>query len=95
MTIPVEVHPTKKQTDAIKIENFKRAGHTHLYNYHEWLPWTGNHYIKSFYDVMLPDGSVIKYCWPNAGKMNAPGGRKFTEYDDIRVVLSASSPFLD
>jgi hypothetical protein len=32
----------------------------------EWLDFTG-HYDKHECDVMLKDGTVIEYCWPNNG----------------------------
>lgn len=31
-------------------------------------------YQKDFYQVRLPDGTVIDECWPNDGKMNSPKG---------------------
>ena len=34
----------------------------------KWGPWPCD-YDKTFYDVMLHDGTIIKHCWPNAGKM--------------------------
>lgn len=42
-------------------------------------------YVKDFYEVRLPDGTIISKCWPNAGKMNAPDGRKWKEGVEVRL----------
>lgn len=37
----------------------------------DWQPFDAKFdYWKAFYDVKLPDGRIIKHCWPNADKMN-------------------------
>lgn len=44
----------------------------------DWATWSGD-YDKEWYDVRLPDGTVIPHCWPNAGVMMAmdASGRSF------------------
>ena len=84
---------TKLKLDEEKIRNLKAAGHEHIYSYDTWVVWTGNNYIKSCYDVRLPDGEIIEFCTPNGGKMNAPDGRKWTEDDKVEVRLSKSVPY--
>ena len=83
--------PLKRLMDEKKIH---RLGFPHAYDYSdgEWKTWTGNNYIKSHYDVLLADGSVIEHCWPNAGKMNK-GKYQFEACHDVKVRLSESAPF--
>lgn len=63
---------------------------------YEWQPFTENFdYLKEFYDVMLPDGTVLNHFWPNAGKMNAMHGapqKQYTHLDNIKVRLSPDHP---
>lgn len=81
----------KRKWDA---EKEARCGHPHIYNYDEWVPWTGNNYIKSNYDVLLSDGTVIEDCRPNAGKMLSYDGRhEFTEHDNVKVRLAKTAPW--
>jgi hypothetical protein len=35
-----------------------------------WMSFTAD-YDKTFYDVWLPTGEIVKECWPNAGSMNS------------------------
>lgn len=39
----------------------------------DWKPFDGE-YDKKGYDVLLPDGTEVLWCWPNAGFMNATDG---------------------
>lgn len=39
----------------------------------EWAPYTGK-YLKSFYDIKLKDGRIIRDCWPNNGKFRRTDG---------------------
>lgn len=41
-------------------------------------------YQKQFYSVKLSDGTIIKNCWPNAGKMHVHG-ITYTPEDKIMV----------
>jgi hypothetical protein len=49
----------------------------------KWKPFTEN-YEKWSYEVLLPDGTMLKNGWPNAGKMHA-GGKVYLPSDDIKV----------
>lgn len=41
----------------------------------KWRAFLGDgDYDKEWYDVRLPDGQIVKHCWPNAGRMNATDG---------------------
>ena len=62
----------------------------------EWKQFTGD-YEKGWYDIILPDGTVHKYCWPNAGYMNAchSGGGKFSKDDNIKFKRSECHPLDD
>jgi hypothetical protein len=57
-------------------------------------PWTGL-YQKIEYDVMLPDGTIVPNCWPNAGFMNAVDGtnRKWSVTSNIKIRRSALPEF--
>lgn len=60
-----------------------------------WQPFTyGFDYLKDFYDVALPDGTLVTPCYPNAGKMNEMDGerRQFTHEDKVWVRLAAEHP---
>lgn len=57
----------------------------HAYCYVEWREWTGNNYIKSYYDVLLPTGEIIEHAWPNGGTV---GGYA----SDVKVRLSSTLP---
>ena len=66
----------------------------------EFVRWDGD-YEKEFYDVLLPSGEIVKWCYPNAGKMidvhNKPGTeqREWTPEDNIKVKLSPNHPLDD
>lgn len=67
-----------------------------------WHDFTENFdYAKKFYDVQLPDGTVIEQCWPNAGGMNesmnpnAVKDRRFMPKDNVKVRLSLRHPMDD
>ncbi len=82
----------KKEYDAEKIKGFEADGrHKHAYDYEEWRVWTGNNYIKSYYDVKLPDGSIIHHCWANAGVLRK-GFDAFMDSSNVLVRLSSSYP---
>lgn len=69
-----------------------------IYCGYEWEPFTKDFdYWKKFYDVMLPDGTIVEQCWPNAGKMNAINGdgRTWGHEDNIKVRLSKKHPMDD
>lgn len=69
-----------------KIEEYG-PNFVHDYSQDEWRPWTGNNYIKSHYDILLPDGTIIEHQWPNAGFI-----REFEGGDNIMVKLSDTHP---
>lgn len=52
-------------------------------------------YVKDFYDVKLPDGIIIKKCWPNGGFMNRTDGKsgKWGAKDNIEVKISEEALF--
>lgn len=51
----------------------------------DWQEWAGD-YDKRMYDVLLPDGTIIEQCWPNAGEFHAPTDEKYNvEGMSIRV----------
>lgn len=81
----------KKRNDSKKIAAFESDGrHKHGYDYEEWRPWTGNNYIKSYYDVLLENGTIIYHLWPNAGSLNR--GKHFYDVDSgVKARLSANS----
>lgn len=86
----VEASLTSKQR--IDLDKIRRCGFEHIYYYDEWRVWTGNNYIKSWYDVKLPDGTVLTHMWPNAGTLSGKGQR-FTVGDGVLVRLSQDSPY--
>lgn len=78
----------------LNAEKIARMGDLHIYDYEEWCTWTGNNYIKSHYDVLLPDGTVLEHCRPNAGVMfEHRGVREFRAEDNVKVRLSKTSPW--
>lgn len=84
----------KKDQDAEKIQNFEASGcFKHGYDYVEWRLWTGNNYIKSYYDVMLEDGTILEHCVANAGVMRV-GMRKFDANSNVRIRLSLKYPYV-
>lgn len=54
----------------------------------DFKPWDGtkDYYEKRFYDVRLPDGTIVEKCWPNAGRMVATdgSGRKWVSGIEVR-----------
>jgi hypothetical protein len=44
-------------------------------------------YEKDFYEVLLPDGTIVPQCWPNDGKMNATdcSGRSWDWNSGVKV----------
>ena len=69
-----------------------KAGHVHDYSFDEWRPWTGENYIKVYYDVEV-QGSVIKHCWPNTGLLTSYNGRHtFGPSDGVLVRISSERP---
>lgn len=58
----------------------------------EFKPWDGE-YNKQFYDVLLPNGDILKACWPNAGKMvSMDGSGRMWSVDDRIQVRKANHP---
>ena len=59
----------------------------------DFTTWNGE-YDKVHYDVLLPDGELVKHCWPNAGKMCAMDSkqRSWTKDDGIKVRVSPTHP---
>jgi hypothetical protein len=62
----------------------------------EWWPWAGR-YDKKWYDVKLPNGELIRHCWPNAGTMYSQdgSGRAWAVEGKIKVRRSATHPLGD
>jgi hypothetical protein len=82
----------KRELDAAKIVDFEASGRfKHGYCYDEWRDWNGNNYIKTHYDVKLPDGTIIYHCVANAGKLRK-GMHVFEEHSNVQVRLSESYP---
>jgi hypothetical protein len=82
----------KRELDAKKVEDFEASGRfKHGYSYDEWRIWNGNNYIKTHYDVLLPDGTIIEHCWANAGKLRK-GFHVFDEHSNVKIRVSASYP---
>lgn len=44
-----------------------------VWEMNEWQPFEGD-YDKQHYDALLPDGTIVPYCWPNAGVLCATDG---------------------
>lgn len=76
----------------IDLEKIYRAGHVHPYSFDEWVTWTGNNYIKSWYDVQVNDDVVLFHMWPNAGKLSGKG-QCYSAEDNVKVRLSKTAPF--
>lgn len=36
----------------------------------EWKPYSGS-YDKSWYDLKLTNGRIVRDCWPNAGRFHS------------------------
>ena len=58
----------------------------------EWEPFNGA-YLKRTYDVLLPDGEIVPWCWPLAGYIieSYPSdhkGRSWGVDDNIKVRFS-------
>lgn len=77
----------KRRMDSGKIIKMNASGETHAYDYDEWRPWTGNNYIKSQYDLMLPNGKIIMHQYPNAGMFRV-GVLVFDKESNVKVRLS-------
>ncbi len=63
----------------------------------EWQPFTEDFdYEKKFYDVLLPNGTIVEQCWPNSGIMNAimTKGRYYPK-DNVKVRISHRHPMDD
>lgn len=89
----IEVNQTKRTIDAAKIESFESSGRfKHGYDYVEWRDWNGNNYIKSYYDVMMPDGSIVKHVRPNAGILHV-GNLRLDKDSGVKVRLSSDLPY--
>lgn len=60
----------------------------------EWQEWTGQ-YDKRMYDVMLPDGTIIEQCWPNAGEFHATDGIDGKKYNVEGMSIRVSKKQFD
>lgn len=78
--------------DLKKIRDMEASGTTHAYNHTDWRPWTGNNYIKSYYDVTLSNGIVLKHILPNAGLLRR-GKMILDKESGVFVRLSTDLPF--
>lgn len=76
----------------LDVEKARRSHHEHIYYCDMWKTWTGNNYLKTWYDVKLSDGTVIEHMWPNAGRLSGKGYDLGVE-DNVDVRLSLDSPF--
>jgi len=45
----------------------------------EWQPYNG-HYQKAIQDIILSNGEIVTYCWPNAGFWNCMKKKGNEEY---------------
>lgn len=86
----MHVNHAKIQRDLMKIELYKVHGVV-PYSHDKWVDWTGRDYIKSFYDIKLPDGTVLLCHWVNAGRFIV-GDITYDKDSGIQVKLSGSSP---
>lgn len=68
------------------------ATHPHAYSPFEWRPWTGNNYLKVWYDAKATDGTIFEHCWPNAGYLMS-GSCKFEGNKGIMCRVSATHPY--
>ena len=52
-----------------------------------WDIFTADYdYEKELYQVLLPDGTILENCWPNAGMMHCSDtGKIFKHTDNIKV----------
>ena len=82
----------KREMDSVKIIKFNATGFTHGYSYDEWRPWNGNNYIKSYHDLLLPNGKIIMHQWPNAGMFRV-GVLVFDKESNVKVRLSKGYPY--
>jgi hypothetical protein len=51
--------------------------------YDTWLKY--DEYEKAECDIKLHDGTILKHCWPNAGKFNSLCGYKGFSVDESEV----------
>lgn len=89
-----QVNPElKRKIDAKRVETFEFGGrHKHIYCYDEWRDWTGNNYIKSYYDLLLQDGTILYHCFPNAGVFKK-GREGFDKHSNVKIRLSHGYPY--
>lgn len=73
-------------------EKLAEATFPHAYSPDEWRPWTGNNYLKVWYDARATDGKIIEHCWPNAGYLKS-GSCKFEGNRGIMCRVSATLPY--
>ena len=75
--------------DAIREANPHTSLNMNVDNWHEF----DGDYSKDWYDVRLPDGKIIKHCWPNAGFMVATDGTgREWKPGECEVALSITHP---
>lgn len=72
-------------------EKLAGAHHPHIYSPDEWREWTGNNYLKVWYDALATDGTIIKHCWPNAGYLMS-GSCKIAGNTGVLCRVSATHP---
>lgn len=73
----------------------KEASYQHDYSFDEWRSWTGENYVKVWYDVLLPDGVIVHGCWPNAGLLtDTSTGNTWSSTDNVQVRISRTLPHL-
>lgn len=82
----------KRKLDAERIARYMSEKNPHAYDYVEFRPWTGNGYIKSWYDLLLEDGRIIEHVWPNAGQIRV-GKVIYTKESNVQIRLSEDSPY--
>lgn len=82
-----ETELKRKHDEEMIAEWRQRYGIEHQYSFDTWTPWTGNGYIKSWYDLRFPDGTILRNKWPNAGVFLTSRGR-IDETSGVEVRLS-------
>lgn len=82
----------KLRNDERKIKSMEDAGHPHRYDRITFRPWTGGGYIKSWYELKLPDDTIISHVWPNAG-MIKHGGVVHDGTTGVSIRLATTWPY--
>lgn len=82
----------KHRNDERKIKDMADSGHPHQYDRVEFRPWTGNGYIKSWYELQKEDGTIIPFVWPNAGIFQHQGVR-YDASSNVKIRLAVQWPY--